>query len=213
MRRILSYLLIILIGVTGIACASACCDVDNITDDDNSIVIVNQIDTIEISDVDLNQDVDDDSAYEDIDDDLNQTADDDAVLDEDNFSSDVEIKSPVALSTALTQKDNALFYCINPNLNCTGNLSFTIKSGNQTCLNCDITLLGPNAFKVNQFSAYHSDILANQAVNYVITLCYSGDANHYPTMLSQNIVVDSSIISRFIVGIHNAISTTLMCVD
>lgn len=209
MYKILSYLLIILIALTGIACASACYDVDDMVVGDNSTILVDSQDISETSDVDLNQDLDDNSADEY--DDVNQDVDNATPLADvsDNFTYDGEIKSLLDLSTTITQKDKMLFYSVNPNLNCTGNLLFNVKSGNQTCLDCDISLNGDNSFRVNQFVTNKAKVLTNQAIPYTITVCYGGDANHYPTMLSQTVVVDYSIIDVFTVSFLNEISVSL----
>ena len=202
MNKIILSLLFVLIALTGIACASAC-DVDNITVDDNAVMIDQDVD--EVPDVDLNQDIDDNAT--------SQDEDNSTPMTEDNVTDFDDIKAPVSFSTIISQKENVLFYTLDLNLNCTGDLSFTVKSGNKTCLDCALTLNGPNSFTLKKLSNHAVNILPNDAVTYTITVCYEGNENYAPTMLSQIIVVDSSIINRFVVSIDNAISTTLMCVN
>ena len=201
MKKMLSFLIVVLIALTGIACASAC-DVDNIAADDTSVMVYQDVNNV--SDFDLKHCVEDNSTSQD---EGNGTP----VADEDDSGiAFVKNKTPAIINTAVVQNDNVLVYNLNFDLNCSGDVFFTVKSGNETCLDCAVTLTGPNSFNVNKFSSRPVTVPADDSVPYTITACYSGDANHYPTMLSQIIVVNSSITNAFVVNIQNEICTSLM---
>lgn len=213
MNKLFNYLIIVLIAFTSLACAFATCDADNITADDHPIMIDGQQNLIdELSNDDLNQTADN-NVTEDLNNntdlDNNTIAGDD---NSDNISNNApEIKKPVEFSTFLIQNGDVLKYVLNYDLNCTGYFSLTITSGNETCMNCDFIVLGSNSFSVNSLSTHRIHVLDNESKTFNICLSYDGNADYSPTKLSQIIVVDSSIINKFVVSMGNLITASIMC--
>ena len=213
MNKLFNYLIIVLIAFTSLACAFATCDADNITADDHPIMIDDQQNLIdELSNDDLNQTADNNVTEDlnnNIDLDNNTIAEDDNL---DNISNNTpEIKQPVEFSTFLIQNGDELEYVLNDDLNCTGHFLFTITSGNETVMNCDFIVLGPNSFSIKSMSTHRIKVLDNESKTFNICLNYDGNTDYFPTKLSQIIVVDSSITNKFVVSLGNLIKASIMC--